>query len=193
MGLIPEHSNVPWRWEPLSPTFHFIWRLAIAVYLSIRRPTCNGILYRVCNHQVQWRLYRISRSRWWVLGQYIKAIADWLALVIPKPYELWSESTQRAILPLYLMFSVAWSLEMWDIWPFLFCHFFWPSPGSRIWKSSASGSSSSMQARRIRTGFEVYTSRHGCWDLFLPFVTCHSSQFLPGRIFSRWASLIILG
>lgn len=32
--------------------------------------------------------------------------------ITPTPYELWRDSAQRAILPLYLCFSVAWGLEM---------------------------------------------------------------------------------
>lgn len=32
--------------------------------------------------------------------------------VIPTPYQLWPQSYQNAIFPLYLLFSVAWSLEM---------------------------------------------------------------------------------
>ncbi|KAG1879793.1 hypothetical protein F4604DRAFT_1620275 [Suillus subluteus] len=32
--------------------------------------------------------------------------------ITPTPYELWSDSAQSAILPLYLCFSVAWGLEM---------------------------------------------------------------------------------
>ncbi|KAH7908411.1 hypothetical protein BJ138DRAFT_1012871 [Hygrophoropsis aurantiaca] len=32
--------------------------------------------------------------------------------IIPTPYELWSDSAQRAILPLYLCFAIAWGLEM---------------------------------------------------------------------------------
>lgn len=33
-------------------------------------------------------------------------------LVVPKPYQMWSNLGQKAIFPLYLTFSVAWSLEM---------------------------------------------------------------------------------
>lgn len=32
--------------------------------------------------------------------------------VVPTPYELWSSSAQSAVLPLYLIFSIAWGLEM---------------------------------------------------------------------------------
>ncbi|KDQ56306.1 hypothetical protein JAAARDRAFT_158328 [Jaapia argillacea MUCL 33604] len=32
--------------------------------------------------------------------------------IVPTPYQLWPQSYQTAIFPLYLMFSVAWSLEM---------------------------------------------------------------------------------
>ncbi|KIJ66124.1 hypothetical protein HYDPIDRAFT_87610 [Hydnomerulius pinastri MD-312] len=32
--------------------------------------------------------------------------------IIPTPYELWSDSAQSAILPLYLCFAIAWGLEM---------------------------------------------------------------------------------
>lgn len=32
---------------------------------------------------------------------------------MPTPYELWSDSAQGAIFPLYLLFSIAWGLEMW--------------------------------------------------------------------------------
>lgn len=33
-------------------------------------------------------------------------------IVMPTPYELWSDSAQDAIFPLYLLFSIAWGLEM---------------------------------------------------------------------------------
>ncbi|KAH7929583.1 hypothetical protein BV22DRAFT_1002486 [Leucogyrophana mollusca] len=32
--------------------------------------------------------------------------------IMPTPYELWSDSAQSAILPLYLCFAIAWGLEM---------------------------------------------------------------------------------
>ncbi|KAJ8591062.1 hypothetical protein M405DRAFT_128792 [Rhizopogon salebrosus TDB-379] len=32
--------------------------------------------------------------------------------IVPTPYELWSGSAQSAVLPLYLIFSIAWGLEM---------------------------------------------------------------------------------
>ena len=33
-------------------------------------------------------------------------------LVIPKPYQLWSQSHRKAVLPLYLCLSIAWGTEM---------------------------------------------------------------------------------
>jgi hypothetical protein len=33
-------------------------------------------------------------------------------LVIPKPYQLWSQSHRKAVLPLYLCLSTAWGTEM---------------------------------------------------------------------------------
>ena len=42
---------------------------------------------------------------------------DWP--VIPKLYDQWLEKYQRVVFPLNLLFSFAWSLEMWaDIFPF---------------------------------------------------------------------------
>lgn len=35
-----------------------------------------------------------------------------LAPVVPKPFQLWDDTAKGAIFPLYLTFSVAWSLEM---------------------------------------------------------------------------------
>ncbi|KAH9846485.1 hypothetical protein C2E23DRAFT_852460 [Lenzites betulinus] len=32
--------------------------------------------------------------------------------IIPRPWQLWSETHQNAILPLYLLFTIAWALEM---------------------------------------------------------------------------------
>ena len=38
--------------------------------------------------------------------------------VVPTPYELWPEKYRRAVFPLNLLFSFAWSLEMWveNLW-----------------------------------------------------------------------------
>lgn len=33
-------------------------------------------------------------------------------IVVPKPYQMWGDLSQKAIFPLYLTFSIAWSLEM---------------------------------------------------------------------------------
>lgn len=33
--------------------------------------------------------------------------------VIPKPYKFWTPLHQRMVFPLYMLFSVAWGLEMY--------------------------------------------------------------------------------
>ena len=86
--------------------------------------------------------------------------------------------------------SVCRGLESWDVRIF---DYLLPvirdicvASGLRIWKSSAFGSSSSTPAQHNKTGSGVRTSRRGWLVLLLLSVTCHSSQYLLDRTFSRW-------
>ena len=38
-------------------------------------------------------------------------------LVVPKPYQLWTDAHRQAIFPLTLMFAIGWSFEMYASFP----------------------------------------------------------------------------
>lgn len=119
------------------------------------------------------------------------AWADHCIPVVPKPWQMWSQQHKNAILPLYLLFTISWSLEMCVYSPPIVKRRGDADPlsttGSRIWKSSVSGSSSSTPARYSRTGSEACTSGHGSSALLSPWPTCHLSRFSRGQTHSRCA------
>ena len=44
-------------------------------------------------------------------------------IVVPKPSQMWEPAAQRYIFPLTLCFSIAWSLELYDIFILIFTGF----------------------------------------------------------------------